>query len=240
MIKVIFSIAMILFVNSIFGQNISVDYKFSIVDNKDQYGITGFSIVRVISNQSESIIYSKNIDTIIKTTDNAEPHVQQATSFTATSFKQFIVGKRYTRTLFPKYNLKDENYSIEWQLTNESKTIIGYKCFKAIGNYRGRDYIAYFTTEIPIQSGPNTFDNLPGHVLEVFSTDGIVKFKAFQVKETNEKIYNVFDEDKREYISWEDFVNTYKSYFNKMINYKPEEDISFIVPNRGIEIYFNN
>ncbi len=225
---------------SCYGQNIMVDYKFSIIDDKDDYGITGFSIIRLITNSVESISYSKNIDTVMTYKNNSEQHIQEATDFSLSSYKEFIVGRRYERTLFPKYNLKDENYGIRWELNDEMKYILGYQCYKATGSYRGRDYVAYYTTDIPIQNGPGPFGMLPGLILEVYSIDDVVKYKAFKIGKSNEKISNIFDEDQKEYISWEQFVKAYKSYFNKMINYKPDEETTIIVPNRSVEIYFED
>ncbi len=220
------------------SQNYEIEYKFSIVDSKDEYGITGFSISKLITNNNESLTYGKNIDTIVVFKGEKEPFIQEASKYIVSQYKNFITGKRYTATLFPKYHLKDENYSIEWKLGDEFKIILGYSCQVAYGNYRGRDYQAYFAHQIPIQSGPHTFDGLPGLVLEVYSMDNVINFKAIQVKKTDEKIFNPFDEENKQYISWEQFIIAYKSYFNKMINYKPEEDIVFVVPNRSIEIYF--
>lgn len=233
-----FFLLVFLFSFTAFSQNYLVDYKFSIVDNKDEYGIIGFSITRLITNKTESLTLSKNIDTTAIINGKDEPHIQEASPFTVSQYKNFIDGKRFSRTLFSKYNLKDENYTIPWKIEKSFKTILGYNCQKATGSYRGRDYICYFTEDIPIQSGPHTFDGLPGLVLEVMSLDKAIVFKAITIEETNEKTYNPFDQDKKEYISWEEFVVAYKGYFEKMSNYKPEEDIEFVVPNRSIEVYF--
>ena len=226
--------------SSIYGQNYQIDYKFSIIDTKDEYGIIGFSITRMITNQIESLTFGRNIDTIAIFETGKEPHVQESTDFVAIQYKTFIDGKRYSRTIFPKYNLMDEDYSVMWEINDSTKNILGFKCQQATGNYRGRNYTAYFTSDIPIQSGPHTFDNLPGLVLEVYSDDKVVKFKAIEVKETTEKIRNPYLFENKEFISWRDFMISYKEYFNKMINYKPEEDIIIIVPNRSIEVYFSD
>lgn len=228
----------VLVITQSYSQNYQIDYKVSIIDNKDEFGIVGFSIARLITDKTESLTFGKNVDTTAIINGQEEPHFQQASEFSPSQYKEFIIGKRYSSTLFSKYNLKDENYSIVWRLEETFKSILGYNCQKASGNYRGRDYIAYFTTDIPIQNGPHTFDNLPGLVLEVHSTDNVVSFKAINVKTTSEKIFNPFSEENKTYISWEEFMIGYKNYFNKMSNYKPEEDIIFTVPNRSIEIYF--
>lgn len=233
-----FSFVVLLATSYSFAQNYQIDYKFSIIDNKDEYGVMGFSISRLITNKNESLTFGKNIDTIVSIKGGKEPFIEEATEFKISQYKNFIVGKRYSRTLFPKYNLKDENYTIEWSLGSEFKNILGYNCQIAFGEYRGRTYTAFFTPEIPIQNGPHTFDGLPGLVLEVYSTDNVINFKAIQVIQSNEKIYNPFDADNKEYLSWEEFMIAYKNYFNKMTNYKPDQDTVFVVPNRSIEIYF--
>ena len=70
----------------------------------------------------------------------------------------------------------------KWKFTPESKTILGYKCTKATCNFRGRNYVAFFTREIPFKAAPWKFHGLPGVILEVYSTDDIVKWKAQALK----------------------------------------------------------
>lgn len=233
--KIFFVFINILFFQITISQNIMINYRFSIVDTKDEYGIIGFSEIKLVSNNFNSISYSRNIDTLVVIKDIEEPHYQEASSFNVSSYKKFIEGEKYSKTLFSKYYLKDQYYSIKWQITNNEKTILGYNCKEAIGNYRGRDYKVFFTTEIPIQNGPDSFDNLPGLILEVSSDDNVVKYIATEIKENDEEIYNPFTD--KEYISWEEFKMAYRKYFNKMINYKPEEDMTIVVPNRGVELY---
>jgi GLPGLI family protein len=54
----------------------------------------------------------------------------------------------------------------KWELTNESKKIGKFNCQKAKTNFRGRKYEVWFTTEIPIPSGPWKLQGLPGLILE--------------------------------------------------------------------------
>ncbi len=55
----------------------------------------------------------------------------------------------------------------EWSMTEGTKEILGYKCRRATCNFRGRDYIAYYTDEIPVADGPWKFGGLPGFIMEV-------------------------------------------------------------------------
>lgn len=54
----------------------------------------------------------------------------------------------------------------KWNIQNEHKTILGYKCQKAISKYRGRTWIVWFTPEIPISEGPWKLYGLPGLILQ--------------------------------------------------------------------------
>ncbi|WP_421918438.1 GLPGLI family protein [Marinifilum sp.] len=73
----------------------------------------------------------------------------------------------------------------EWKLSRETKTILGYTCIKATCKFRGRDYVAYFTREIPFKAAPWKFHGLPGVVLEVFSTDKYCRWTTQALKIQN-------------------------------------------------------
>lgn len=67
--------------------------------------------------------------------------------------------------------------TILWQIVSSiQKEIGGFTCEKATGHFRGRDYEAWFTSDIPITSGPFKFGGLPGLILEVHSMDQRVQF----------------------------------------------------------------
>ena len=80
-----------------------------------------------------------------------------------------------TQRQVEKRELADKDYIIEdslrhinWKLLDESKTILGYHCKKASGKTeRGSDVEAWYTEEIPVSSGPETFNGLPGMILQV-------------------------------------------------------------------------
>lgn len=80
-----------------------------------------------------------------------------------------------TQKQVEKRELADKDYVIEdslrhltWKLEDESKTILGYNCKKATGKTeRGSDVEAWFTEEIPMSSGPENFNGLPGMILQI-------------------------------------------------------------------------
>lgn len=71
-----------------------------------------------------------------------------------------------------------------WIAHNETKTILGYTCVKATTSFRGREYIAWFTRELPFKAAPWKIHGLPGVVLETQTTDAYLKWivESVQIK----------------------------------------------------------
>ena len=67
-------------------------------------------------------------------------------------------------------------------ITQEIKTISGFKSQKAEGLSRGRKYTAWFTNEIPIKYGPWKLNGLPGLILNVTDDKNEVAFYAKSIK----------------------------------------------------------
>lgn len=57
--------------------------------------------------------------------------------------------------------------SQEWTETGRTKEIHGLTCKEAICSFRGRDYVAYYCPDIPLQYGPDVFGGLPGLIMEL-------------------------------------------------------------------------
>ena len=71
---------------------------------------------------------------------------------------------------------------INWELKDSLKTIGNYTCKLANGYFRGRNYQAWFTSEIPFSNGPWKFQGLPGLILEVTDSKKEVGFYATSIK----------------------------------------------------------
>lgn len=73
----------------------------------------------------------------------------------------------------------------EWTVGTETKEILGYECVKATASYRGREWTAWFTPEIPISEGPWKLAGLPGVVLEAYDRHSDYQFIATEIKTEN-------------------------------------------------------
>jgi len=86
----------------------------------------------------------------------------------------------------PTYLYVEDKIPFNWTVLSERKKVLTYDCQKATCTFRGRDYIAWFTTEIPISEGPYKFAGLPGLILQIYDTKGEFQYlcKGFQKTRT--------------------------------------------------------
>ncbi len=66
---------------------------------------------------------------------------------------------------------------------------MGYTCHKATTEYRGRKYTAWYTTDIPISSGPYIFEGLPGLILAISDSKDHFNFTAIAIDRIPREIY---------------------------------------------------
>lgn len=64
-----------------------------------------------------------------------------------------------------RFKCVEENERPNWQLKSDTMTILSYHCQKAVCHFKGRDYEAWFTPEIPRSEGPWKLQGLPGLIL---------------------------------------------------------------------------
>jgi GLPGLI family protein len=87
--------------------------------------------------------------------------------------------------------VKEITPKINWKIEKDTKKIGNFVCKKAIANFRGRDYIAWFAIEISVPYGPWKLNGLPGLILEAYDKNKNVYwyFKSVEYpSNTKEKI----------------------------------------------------
>lgn len=90
----------------------------------------------------------------------------------------------------------------QWTLKDEQQTIHGYRCQKASCRWRGRDYEAWFTSEVPIQRGPWKFGGLPGLIVKISDAKKEYNFELVKLERVKRPImqwnFSRFKKVKRE------------------------------------------
>ncbi len=65
----------------------------------------------------------------------------------------------------------------DWKLIDETKVINSFHCKKAEVHYKGRDWTAWYSMEIPFPYGPYKFSGLPGLIVKITDKTGDYDFE---------------------------------------------------------------
>jgi GLPGLI family protein len=74
-----------------------------------------------------------------------------------------------------------------WKLVNETKIINTINCKKAEVIFKGRNWIAWYSSEIPLPYGPYKFSGLPGLIIKITDDKGEWDFELIK-SESNYKL----------------------------------------------------
>jgi GLPGLI family protein len=112
----------------------------------------------------DTLISSRN--SLMNTMANHSLVYTDLKSFKLITSNQLLLSQVYYTLEKPK--------SIKWNIQNDTKMVGKYSCQKATCRFRGRDYTAWFTREIPVEFGPWKFNGLPGLIAEVIESNSHV------------------------------------------------------------------
>lgn len=88
--------------------------------------------------------------------------------------------------IYNQYYKTEENTLKNWNLLSDTKFILKYKCFAAKINFGGRNWLSWYTPDIPFPDGPYKFSGLPGVIMNISSEDGEYSFQLTDLQNTNE------------------------------------------------------
>lgn len=136
----------------------------------------------------------------------------------------FLVKKKESSSIYfsdlainKLFFIRDTLHNMKWELNAKTDTILSYHCNAATTSFRGRNYDAYYSVDIPYSDGPWKFGGLPGVILNIKSEDGLYEFSAFKIeKEVNKKVNN-FDVNKFKFITWRDFEKQFITTVDNLI-----------------------
>lgn len=103
------------------------------------------------------------------------------------------------RIIADEFLVSDSPLSLPWQITDETKKIGEYTARKATLDREGRQWTAWFTTDLPCQGAPRDFNGLPGVVLELADATGEVAWTFHSIVENlpDDQLFIKFPENLR-------------------------------------------
>ena len=97
-----------------------------------------------------------------------------------TIFKNYPDGKlTHTEKICYDWFRYDEDMPAPtWELTDSTANVLGYECKSARCKFRGREWTAFYTEEIPIAEGPWKLHGLPGLIMKASDKNGDYTFEC--------------------------------------------------------------
>lgn len=149
--------------------------------------------------------YGDKAREVTVTPDGSTHILELATEETANYYFSYLNSSKilFGETIaFDYYHFEENVPEIKWKLLDEIKKIGKFNCKKAKGTFRGRNYTAWYTEEIPINAGPWKLRGLSGLILQAWDDEGVYKAEAVNIslgKETNleHKIGKIVFKNKR-------------------------------------------
>lgn len=90
-------------------------------------------------------------------------------------YKNYPKGKMSTYTSLGGISchlIQEDMPEFEWEMRDSSQVVCGYTCQLAVTRFRGRNWNAWFTLELPVSDGPWKLGGLPGLILEAYDAAG--------------------------------------------------------------------
>ncbi|AZZ59039.1 GLPGLI family protein [Riemerella anatipestifer] len=181
------------------SSDIEIKYKFSyLVDTLDKKSIITEPMI-LIANQHKSVYYSEyykaNIDAVKKqlqgigngnvTIDLSEIPRAKVRHSVYRDGNEIYISNYLGRNLFTF----ETNDKINWIIDkNETKTILNYKCKKAYAKIGDKNYVAWYTSDIPLNDGPYKFKGLPGLILMLHDENNYFIFEIIELIRKKELI----------------------------------------------------
>ncbi|OPB97247.1 GLPGLI family protein [Elizabethkingia occulta] len=150
------------------AQSIRFEYELSCLNDSLSKNYQKFNTVLEISSDSK-----KFYDMDIYKYDSIQSK-KGVSGYMNTGFDQNLLKLKSDGVNQAFQNINNEDHyrlqskdEFNWTIIKEENNIKGYKLQKAVTNFGGREWIAWFTQDIPIPEGPYKFEGLPGLIVEI-------------------------------------------------------------------------
>lgn len=153
---------------------------------------------------------------MITMVDNGKPQSikideSEAEWMSTTNHLYFIKENKH----FIKEIIADINYLIEevkpqinWKVTKDTMSFSGINCQKAVANFEGKNWIAWYAPELPFASGPWKLNSLPGLIIDAYDENKQIHFQFAGIENTKEGDFKRVNDITKGVNAGQGFINT--------------------------------
>lgn len=127
------------------------------------------------------------------------------------NYRNKLNKKLYTKDhmLDKEYIIKEDVPTFKWELLSEEKIKDSIVLKKAKTVFRGREYIAWYSMDFPIDFGPWKFNGLPGLIFEISDKTNRYKWELTKINYDENKDYSkiLVNETKSDTINIKQYVD---------------------------------
>lgn len=126
----------------------------------------------------------------------------------------------YTDILHNDYFFSYDEYipTFSWELAEGDSIIIGYPCHKAVCQFRGRTWTAWYTLDLPFDNGPWKLGGLPGLILAAYESRNEFSFVATGIEQLRQSETISFQPNRYEHLTPVKFQQLLKDYWKDQWN----------------------
>ncbi|WP_061084588.1 GLPGLI family protein [Chryseobacterium indologenes] len=178
--------------------------------------------------KAKSYFVSENFlkrDSILKAISNSQDITFNMSKVPNTRFRSVVVKENakvdFYDNILKYYFSYQEKPEFNWKLVNEKQKIGNYNCSKAETEYGGRKWVAWYTSDLPINDGPYKFNGLPGLIVKIEDSKSNYRYDLINVKQRSLPDNVIFTEKyfkQHKAISKDDYKKAVKNINENMIN----------------------
>lgn len=174
--KFIFLATITMFVNLMHSQKFRVHYEMDYKPDslQDQY-VRKNMILDVNDNKNRFYSYKlyRSDSTMIANEKTGKMTMSKSMDYEFMVIKKPLLKEniKIYRVLYDTYELKEDQPIFDWKILSDKKTLNNVICQKATLKFKGRQWEAWFSTELPYSEGPYMFNGLPGLIISMYDTN---------------------------------------------------------------------
>lgn len=111
-----------------------------------------------------------------------------------TIYKNYPAGKlTHTEKICQDWFRYDEEMPVlDWELTDSVINVLGYECHGAKCRFRGREWTAFYTEDIPLTEGPWKLHGLPGLIMKATDKKDHYTFECIGIKSKADRPITIY------------------------------------------------